>query len=98
MGDFTFGDNYHLTKNEIIDNNATITITGNIIMSRLANITIKSGSTLIINGGCIRNANIHAEPGSHIIINNGGQVITHKKDDFNIPVGVNLIINDGAIE
>lgn len=96
--DFVFDDNYHLTQNGIIENNATITITGNVIMSRMASITIQPGSTLIIDGGCLRNANIHAEPGSSIIIKNGGRIITHARDNFNIPLGVNLMISEGYIE
>ncbi|MBQ8968584.1 MAG: hypothetical protein IJ064_02460 [Bacteroidaceae bacterium] len=96
--DFVFDDNYHLTQNGIIGNNATITITGNVIMSRMASITIQPGSTLIIDGGCLRNANIHAEPGSSIIIKNGGRIITHARDDFNIPIGVNLRISEGYIK
>ena len=46
---------------------------------------------------CVGNANIQAEPGSTIILNNGGQIITHKLDDFVVPVGVTLQINEGSI-
>jgi hypothetical protein len=66
-------------------------------MNRLAEIRIKPGSTLIVNG-TIRNANIKPEPSSTLILNNGGRIITHSKDEFNLPVGANLVINEGSIE
>ena len=61
-------------------------------------ITIKSGGTLIVNGGKLYNPTIIAEPGSHIIIENGGQVIYDKKAcDFNIPAGVTFEMTKGDI-
>lgn len=72
------------------------TVSCDLSMNRLAEIRIKSGSTLIVEG-VIRNANIQAEPGSTIILNNGGQIITHKNDDFVVPIGAILQMNNGKI-
>ena len=86
----------HILQNICVRNNSTFTVSCDLNMNRLAEIRIKSGSTLIVEG-IIRNANIQAEPGSTIILNNGGQIITHKNDDFVVPVGVILQINEGRI-
>lgn len=86
----------HILQNICVRNNSTFTVSCDLSMNRLAEIRIKSGSTLIVEG-VIRNANIKAEPGSTIILKNGGQIITHKLDDFVVPVGVILQINEGRI-
>lgn len=86
----------HILQNICVRNNSTFTVSSDLSMNRLAEIRIKSGSTLIVEG-VIRNANIQAEPGSTIILNNGGQIITHKNDDFVVPVGVILQMNNGKI-
>lgn len=87
----------HISNNICIRNSSTLTLSCDLLMNRLAEIRIKPGSSLIVNG-TIRNANIKPEPGSTLILNNGGRIITHSKDEFNLPVGANLVINEGSIE
>ena len=93
-----FSNGYqYITKNICVRNNSTLTVSCDLLMNRLAEIRIQSGSTLIING-CIRNAHIKPEVGSTIILNNGGKIITHHNDSFELPVGATLQINNGTIE
>ena len=87
----------HISNNICIRNSSTLTISSDLLMNRLAEIRIKPGATLIVNG-TIRNANIRPEPGSTLILNNGGRIITHSKDEFNLPVGAKLEINEGSIK
>lgn len=87
----------HISNNICIRNSSTLTLSCDLLMNRLAEIRIKPGSTLIVNG-TIRNANIKPEPGSTLILNNGGRIITHTLDEFHLPVGANLVINEGSIE
>ncbi len=87
----------HILQNICIQNNSTLIVSCEILMTRLAEIRVKPGSTLIVEG-CIRNANLKMEPGSTLIIDNGGKIITHKLDDFTIPLGVRFQMNNGYIE
>ena len=86
-----------MTKNICIRNNSTLTVSCDLSMSHLAEIRIKSGATLVIDG-CIRNANIKPEVGSTLILNNGGKIITHHSDHFELPVGATMQINEGMIK
>lgn len=87
----------HVTKNICIRNNSTLTVSCDLSMNHLAEIRIKSGATLVING-CIRNANIKPEVGSTIILNNGGLIVTYKDESFKLPVGATMQINEGVIK
>lgn len=87
----------HLSNNICIRNGSTLTISCDLLMNRLAEIRIKPGSKLIVTG-TIRNANIKPEPGSTLILNDGGRIITHAKDEFSVPVGAHLEINEGSVE
>lgn len=93
-----FSNGYqYITKNICVRNNSTLTVSCDLLMNHLAEIHIKPGSTLIIDG-CIRNAQIKAEVGSTIILNDGGKIITYQDDSFELPVGATLQINNGTIE
>ncbi len=87
----------HISNNICIRNSSTLTLSCDLLMNRLAKIRIKPSSTLIVNG-TIHNANIKPEPGSTLILNNGGRIITHRSDDFVLPTGAKLQINNGTIE
>ncbi len=87
----------HISNNICIRNSSTLTLSCDLLMNRLAEIRIKPSSTLIVNG-TIHNANIKPEPGSTLILNNGGKIITHRSDDFVLPTGAKLQINNGTIE
>lgn len=53
---------------------------------------------LVVYGGMIENVILKPHSGSHIALLNGGQIIHNDFVDFQIPIGVSLVINSGTIE
>ena len=53
-----------------------------------------NGATLIIDETYIDGSFLQPDPGSMIVLNNGARILK----PFEIPIGVELIINEGAIE
>ena len=49
---------------------------------------------LIINGITINGSYIRPYPGSKVVLNNGAKILK----PFNVPIGVEFIINKGSIE
>ena len=96
--DSVFNTERYIGNHIQIQNNSTLTVSALLVTNNVSRITIKSGSTLIIDGGCIKNSIICPETGSSIILNNGGKIISYKRRDFYIPTGVKLRINQGSIE
>ena len=61
-------------------------------------IFLDSLSTLVIDGGTLEHMSIDAQPGSTIRIIHNGCIKTLDYSDFNLPLGVNLEIQEGKIE
>ena len=58
-------------------------------------VIVESGSTLIIDGGTLSNADIILQVGSVLKIKNGGLIET--RNGFEAPVGAIIYIEDGQI-
>ena len=90
-------DNY-LYSNIIIGNGGALTISGDIILYKDASITVESGGELIIDNGCIEQANITLKAGANMNIQNNGKVILGNADNFVTETGATLNIYSGSIK
>lgn len=72
----------HLT----VQSGGKLTITGNLIMPYSANVTVNSGSELIIDGGKLVNSNITINNGGKLTIKNNGTVVINN-DQVTINTG-----------
>jgi len=73
----------HLT----IQNGGKLTISGGTIMPYSANVTVNSGSELIIDGGKLVNSNITVNNGGKLTINNNGIIVINNDE---------VVINTGG--
>lgn len=58
-------------------------------------VIVKTGGTLLINGGKLSNVNLEMKPGSFLYIISDGVIET--QNGFIAPVGVSVTINNGQI-
>ena len=90
-------DNY-LYSNIIIVNGGSLTISSNIILYKDACVTVESGGELIIDNGCIEQANITLKAGANMNIQNNGNIILGSADNFVTEIGATLNIYSGGIK
>lgn len=84
-----------LFSNIRIKNTAQLTVQGEIELMETSRVIVESGSTLIIDGGTLSNADIILQVGSVLKIKNGGLIET--RNGFEAPVGAIIYIEDGQI-
>jgi hypothetical protein len=92
----TWSNEITLCSNLIIQNGATLTISGTVNMSHDVDITIKNNSTLLISSGLINNANIVVESGATLTIEQNGSGLLDSNDNISIESGGLLNFNYGA--
>ena len=73
---------------------ATLTLNAHLSLSSGSKLLLDNGSTLVINGTYISGSKIQAYAGSKIILNNNARI----QKPFEVPDGVELIINYGRID
>lgn len=73
---------------------ATFTITAQQSFSNGTKLLLDNGATMILDGTTIGGSYIQAYAGSKIVLNNGAKITK----PFEVPLGVQLIINNGKIE
>lgn len=93
----TWSNNRTICGDLIIKNNATLTLTGTILMQASHRIYVKSGSKLIINGGKTSLAGITVESGGTLILNGNGTIEIYNPADVTINVGGLFYHNFGKI-
>ena len=84
-------------SNTKICRGATLTLNGYNMFLGYSSITIEAGSTLIINGGKLRYAEIHMKPQSHLIVQDGGEIYLKNGKSLDVPIGAICDISSGAI-
>ena len=91
-----YADSCGLLRNISVNNGGVLTITGEVVMAN-CKMTVKSGGTLIIDGGRLLHADIELESSSTLKIKNGGLI--HMKPDslFSAPTGSVVEIENGEI-
>jgi photosystem II stability/assembly factor-like uncharacterized protein len=94
----TWSDIKTVCSNTIIQNGATLTVSGCAYLSYSVKITVKNGSTLKVTAGLIKNADIIVESGGTLIIENNGKLILDTDDKVSIEVGGILNYTYGSIE
>jgi hypothetical protein len=73
-----------------IETGATLTITKQINVVELSKITVKSGATLIIDGGKLLNTDIEVLSGGNLIFKNNGKIRLSYKGNCTINQGANI--------
>ena len=93
-GSETYADSCGLLRNISVNSGGVLTITGEVVNCKM---TVKSGGTLVIDGGRLLHADIELEPSSTLRIINGG--LLHMKPDlfFSAPLGSFVEIEEGEV-
>lgn len=73
---------------------ATVTLQSQQTFANGTQLLLDNGSTLIINGVTINGSYLRPYPGSKVILNNGAKI----QKPFEVPIGVEIVINYGSIE
>lgn len=73
---------------------ATVTLQTQLTFENGTQLLLDNGATLIINGITINGSYIRPYPGSKVVLNNGAKI----QKPFEVPLGVELVINSGSIE
>ena len=73
---------------------ATVTLQAQQTFEDGTQLLLDNGATLIINGITINGSYIRPYPGSKVVLNNGAKI----SKPFEVPLGVELVINSGSIE
>ena len=91
-----YADNCGLLRDISVNNGGVLTITGEVVMAN-CKMTVKSGGTLIIDGGRLLHSDIELEPSSTLKIRNDG--LLHMKPNlfFMAPSGSIVEIDEGEI-
>lgn len=85
-------------KHVSVRSTGSLYLSANLFCYPGARLTLECGAVLEIDGGTLHNIILDAHPGSSIIIKNGGKIIGRKDyGHISIPVGVNLLIQEGDI-
>jgi len=92
-----WSDYRSVCTNIIIQNGATLTISGSTYLSTEASITVNSNSTLNIDAGVLRNGKIIINSGGKLNIEDGGEIILYDEDDISINLGGELNFTKGNI-
>lgn len=93
--DYTIGTNQQLYGDICINSGGRLVIQSNVEMMGNGRVIVKTGGTLLINGGKLSNVNLEMETGSFLYIISDGVIET--QNGFIAPVGVSVTINNGQI-
>ena len=70
--------------NMVVQNNATLTVTANLIMNPAAKIFVKGGGHLVVDGGIITNSKIKVYDYGKLTLKNNATLKQHRNGDLNI--------------
>lgn len=93
--DCTLTTNRQLYGNICINSGGRLVIQSNVEMMENGRVIVKTGGTLLINGGTLSNVNLEMETGSFLYIISGGVIET--QNGFMAPAGVTVSMNYGLI-
>ncbi len=83
----------------VVQANGRLVITNTMHCYRGVSVTLQNGGVLEIDGGMLHNVILNAQYGSTIIIRNGGVILCNPQTDvIEVPLGVNLEIDDGELK
>lgn len=94
----TYSGIYYITSHLALWRNSTLTVTGQLSFGPAAKLLIDQGCTLIVDGGTICNAILRPQEGCHIILRNGGRIQLASSENFELPLGATLDIENGSID
>lgn len=75
-----------------------LTVCQTLNMTGKTQIRLQGPAELIVDGGCIYNAEFELSNTCRIILRNGGTILMRRGKDLNIPTGAQLIIENGEIK
>ncbi len=82
----------------LVRENTSLTIADTLTCYHGVSITVENGASLIVSGGRIENGILKLLPGCHLTIVNGGHIKHNDAFNYEIPIGVTLQQDWGAIE
>ena len=94
----TWSMNNDICCNYTVESGATLTITSQINITELTKITVKSGGSLIIDGGKLLDANIEVQSGGNLTIQNNGKIRLHRYGTLQVNTGGTLSQPYGNVE
>jgi len=83
--------------NLVIQNDATLTITGNLTMNPAAKIYVRGNGKLVVNGGSIINSAIDVKSSGKLLLLNSGKLEQHRFGYLNVETGATADLNYGEI-
>lgn len=95
----TYNGGHRFLRRDIkLNPGVTLTIQGNLALYAGRSIYMRENSTLKIDGGVLVDPTlIKSGYGCNVEIVNGGKIKLHKKQNFNLPVGIPLEMDEGSI-
>ena len=75
-----------------------LTVCQTLNMIGIPQIRLQGPAELIVDGGCIYNAEFELSNTCKIILRNGGRILMRRGKDLDVPVGAELIIENGEIK
>lgn len=88
---------HYIYKHVVIESGVTLVISSNVTFYQGCSLTICANGILSIEGGNIHNVTMYPQKTSSIKITAGGHLSCNKKQNFVLPLGCNLTINNGSI-
>jgi hypothetical protein len=81
----------------IVQNGGILTISSDILLSKVATLIIENGGTVIISGGHLNNGNIEIHNGGILSITNNGSIELTDGDEFKTDLGAILNLTYGSV-
>lgn len=94
----TWSGTVRLCGNLIVKSNATLTITGSLIMPNHSQILVQNGGNIIVNGGLIKNSNIVVRTGCNLTLTNNAILEKDFNDELTIDLGATFDFTYGEIK
>lgn len=83
----------------IVRNNSVLNISNaEISLSKMGTIFVEDGSSLILEGGTVINANLYLEENANLTILNGGSILLNTADEVHSEPGATVNIGHGSID
>jgi hypothetical protein len=96
--DYTYTSDFHnICTDMVVTNNATLTVHSDLKFAPGATLTIETGSTLIVDGGSITNANIILESNTTFNMINDGIILLNSADQLQSSTSTLMNLNHGTI-
>ena len=88
----------YLHNHMVVNSGVSLTIKEDITFYRGATLIVRDGGRLVVDACLLKDATIQIEQGGQLEVINNGKIITIDGENFSIPQGAYMRINEGMIE